>query len=327
LNSRELRVDRVAMRFGPLALTAALLVASSASAGERDPAAAEALYRQGREAATRGDLARACALFAESDRLDPAPGTVLNLADCEEKRGHVARAWELFIRANAMLGRGDERRAYSVKRAAALEARVPHVVVTLAGDAPAGATVYRDDVALGAGALGARIPVDPGEHAIVVRAPSRADATVRFSLKEGEERALVVSAGAERPDAPAPSPGSAPSRPEEEAREARPPTWRTVGFIAGGLGLAGLVVGATAGLMTIDKASTFRDHCHPYGCDRQGLDAASSGKTLALTSDLGFAFGAVGLAAGAYLLLTSPKSRTAVGLAPSVRGVDLRGAF
>src|SRR5687768_2981870 len=59
--------------------------AASAGAEPRDAAAAEALFRQGRQAADAGDHAKACEKFKESNRLDPALGTVFNIADCEEK--------------------------------------------------------------------------------------------------------------------------------------------------------------------------------------------------------------------------------------------------
>src|SRR5687768_5789067 len=77
-----------------LAVAALVIGALSPSAAwARDPAAAEALYRAGRDAAKKGDWEKACAQFAESQRLDPAPGTLLNLADCEERRGLIASAW------------------------------------------------------------------------------------------------------------------------------------------------------------------------------------------------------------------------------------------
>ncbi|MFO0567610.1 MAG: hypothetical protein U0263_18270 [Polyangiaceae bacterium] len=57
----------------------------------RDATAAEALFNAGRDAVKAGDYPTACAKFRESNRLDPAPGTVLNLADCEEHLGHVDR--------------------------------------------------------------------------------------------------------------------------------------------------------------------------------------------------------------------------------------------
>ncbi len=63
------------------ALGAFTLFAASASANQRDPAAAEALFRSGRVAIEKGDYASACPKFEESSRLDPAVGTTCNLPD------------------------------------------------------------------------------------------------------------------------------------------------------------------------------------------------------------------------------------------------------
>ena len=128
----------VALRLGvlgaALALPFAPLVANAAGG---DPAAAEALFAAGREAMERGDYAAACAKFDESERLDPAPGTLMNLADCNEKRGHLAAAWENWRDARGTLRPDDDRLRVVEARLATLEARLPHLVIELAPGAPA----------------------------------------------------------------------------------------------------------------------------------------------------------------------------------------------
>jgi hypothetical protein len=162
----------------------ALLIAlapAAARAQARDPAAAEALFREGRALSDAGDIAGACAKFRESDRLDPAVGTVFNIADCEERLGRVARAWTLFDEVAQRLPVTDKRRAVAQQRAAALEPRLPKLSIRLAAKAPAGARVVRDGVELGSASLGTPLPVDPGEHVVIRRDRERS----------GPRRALV----------------------------------------------------------------------------------------------------------------------------------------
>src|SRR5687768_16841895 len=104
-------------RLAPLAVAFALTLAWSAPVFARDPAAAEALYRAGRDSAKKGDWDKACSQFAESQRLDPAPGTLLNLADCEERRGLIASAWSHYTEASTQFKPGDTRTKFSKERA------------------------------------------------------------------------------------------------------------------------------------------------------------------------------------------------------------------
>src|SRR6185436_984215 len=92
-----------------------------------DPAAAEALFAAGRAAFDAGDYDSACAKFAESQRLDPAAGTLTNLAACNERRGRLASAWENWREALSLLRSDDDRRPGVEKRMAELEARLPRL--------------------------------------------------------------------------------------------------------------------------------------------------------------------------------------------------------
>src|SRR4051812_45377646 len=69
-------------------------LANGPNAGESSAPAADTLFRQGREAFDKGDYQRARDAFAESQRLEAAPGTLLNLALAEEKLGTLSSAWE-----------------------------------------------------------------------------------------------------------------------------------------------------------------------------------------------------------------------------------------
>src|SRR4051812_5323242 len=58
----------------------------------QDPAAAEALFNKGVTEMQAGHFDVACPAISESQRLDPRPGTLFTLAECEAKSGKIATA-------------------------------------------------------------------------------------------------------------------------------------------------------------------------------------------------------------------------------------------
>jgi hypothetical protein len=73
----------------------------------------------------RGARDEACSRFAESQRIEPKPGTLLNLALCHEDAGEASAAREEFL-AVARLSTAPEQRerlAFALEHAEAMEAR------------------------------------------------------------------------------------------------------------------------------------------------------------------------------------------------------------
>jgi len=294
-----------------LALALAL-VSPVVSAQTRDATTAEALFNEGRQAAKSGDFARACPKFRESNRLDPAPGTVLNLADCEEHLGHVATAWTLFREVTQRVPESDERHALALGRAKALEPRLPKLTVVLAPGAPSGTRVRRDGVELGAAALDTALPVDPGEHTLSVEAPGRATSTRRVSIAEGQSERVVVKVGG-----PASSAGAGAS--------VAPDSKRTWGWALAGVGALGVATGTVTGLMVLGEKRKVDDNCDAEKrCNSSGMNAVDRGRTLGTVSGAGFIVGGLALAGGTFLLLSSKEKQpsTALGVGPGwVRAV------
>ncbi len=301
-----------------LSASAVLLFATVARAN--DPAAAEALFRDGRALLAQGNVAEACAKLEESQRLDPAIGTLYHVADCHEHLGKIATAWaELIdVAAEAKQHGQRDREAAARKRADTLAPRLPHVV--LEGTPPRDAEVRRDATVVGPAEIGASIPVDPGTHKITVRAPGHVpweltvvaseSGTVRVKLPPS----LQASPGAAVPAAAAPIPAStafAPTQPTEQpaADAGHGHVQRDVGIAIAGAGLVSLGVGTYSGIRSIDKRNEARGHCNGSVCDADGVslrgDAISAGNVSTVT----FIAGAAALVGGGVLFFTSPSSQ------------------
>jgi hypothetical protein len=175
-------------------LGSALALSSAAARGETDAEKAARLFKEGRKAMTAKDPASACPKFSESHRLAPAPGTLLNLALCEEALGKLASALEDMKKVLDLLPLEDERAKFARERAAAIEPTVPRVDVTLVAGAPPETSIDRD----GRGAAEVRklprpLLVDAGDHLFVVTAPGRAPR--RYPISPGSTARLFDSRG------------------------------------------------------------------------------------------------------------------------------------
>jgi hypothetical protein len=297
-------------------IAAVVLASSIAAAQPAKPTQAEILFREGREAATRGDIKTACARFDESVRLARAPGPLMNLADCEEQKGRLASAAKLWQEAIQRLDASDDRLSFAKSRLDSLDLRLPRITVRTRPEV-SDAQVEIDGVEVDAGAPQ---PVDPGDHKIVVRAGERSG-SADAKVAEGDRKQIIVplaqgSAGVTPPPADPPS-----------------GAMRTAGFIAGGVGLAGLAVfGVTAGLIAGHRGAVSEACNEAKQCTPEGLDAVGSARSLLPVNAVGFVVGVVGLVAGVTLILLSPSpSKPAlalrVGGAPSAFSTSVVGTF
>jgi hypothetical protein len=279
-------------------LAIALMLASpQARAQGPDPVAAEALFVEGRKDMENGNYARACPKFAESQRLDPAPGTLLNLADCEEKVGALASAWQHLRQLADQLPQSDERRAVILARAKAMDQRVPRLVILPPERPIPGLKVTRDGVELGAAAFGVPLPANPGEHVVVVTAPGRPENKTKVTLAEGVTKTLRAEPGAlEAPEEPAvePEPRSSPA------------TKRAVGWVVGGLGVVALGAGTGFGIAALSKKSDSDAFCKDTPCSsEQGRLAFDDAKSRARASDILIGTGVAMVGVAVFLIVTA----------------------
>ena len=280
-----------------------LATVTPARAEPRDPAAAEALFRQGRQAMEAKDYRQACPKFAESQRLEPASGTLMNLATCEERLGKLASAWQHWKEAIDALPPADDRIPFARGRVNDLEKKLPRLRVTLSGGA---AKVFRDDIELGPASQGVMLPVDPGPHVVTVQMPGHLPEKATIAVAEGEEKQIEVHPGPIDPNADA------------NVGVAVKPRPRTLGWVVGGIGLAGVGTAVATGVLLVDKRSKIEASCPDKVCSTQeSVDLAASGKTLLVVNTVAWVVGAVGLGLGAYLVLSPSGSRTTTALVPA----------
>lgn len=211
----------------------------------------------------------------------------------------------------------------------AVEASLPTVVVTAkdgAGRDLFDVKVSADGQPLTTKLTGDGLPMNPGPHALHFESADGATLDQQVMVREGVKNqnvAVVLSktvaapAGGATPAAA--TPGATPAggqpdtSPSSDSGGGIP--WRTVGWVAGGVGIIGLGVGTAFGFIAIsDKNGA---HCDATNaCDPGGLSSANSAATV---STIGVIAGGVLLAGGAALVLFGPKGDS--GASPTANAI------
>ena len=251
---------------------------------------------------------RACQKFAESQKKEPAPGTALNLGDCEEQRGHLIAAAEAFTIAASTYTSSPDKQRYASARAETVEHRTPRLTVR-AGNAAAGVVVH-----VGASVIpvDTEVKMDPGEVVVRAEAPGRRPNTLKATLREGKNVEIDVGVleplagdGASTPG----TPGTPNMKGGSDTRDLRP-----IGIIVAGVGVASLVVGSVTGILALGDASTVKKNCPNDACQKQeDVDTAGSGKTLSTVSTITFIAGGALVVGGAILFFMSPRKAKTTG--------------
>lgn len=339
---------------------AAVLFAPSAAWAQgktRDPAAAEALYKAGRELVAKGDWDAACPKFEASMSLDPVASTLINIAKCHEHFGRLARAWADYKQAlvlNQDTPGAERRKALGDIAAAgiaAVEPRLPKMRIAVA-DRPEGLQVTRDGQEIPLAMLGEVVPVDPGSHEVSATAPgyslekqtvvAEEGKTIDVSLRLTRSAAPEPPAGANSAAGGAiPPPAEGPDKPEVESGGI--PAWVWVvggaGIALAGAGVAFRIDGLGAEA-TLDEKCGEQRICDPSSGYDPGPDNDRKNRDFILFAALGGA-GAAALGAavigaivappktGAASALTrrAPKISAGGWISPAGFGASLQGAY
>jgi hypothetical protein len=311
---------------------AVVCIAASAHAQPSDSvAAAEQLFEQAKTMMDSGDFVGACPRFEASLKLDPALGTLLNLATCYEKQGKLASAWGHYREVVALATKaGDTARIDIAKEhAKALEPRLPKLTIHAPKPEIAGLVVTRDDQPVEAAALGVAFYVDPGDHVIAASAIDHKTYSTHITINEAEVQEVSLPQLQAAPHAK-PAAGSVTTIIQQQSDPGS--SQRIFGLTLGGAGIAALVTGIGFGFAArASYNSAFDDGlCHKdsYQCSAIGQDRIDTAHTRALVANVTGGVGLALIAGGAALYFTAPK-QTQVHVAPTVGGaaVMIGGAW
>jgi hypothetical protein len=309
-----------------------LLVAGTAEAAAGpDPARADALFEEGKARLAAGDWAGACLSFRQSLELDVSVSTLVKIARCEEHDGRLASALLEYRRAeehNRALTQNVERQrelgAVIESAIKELEPRVPRLDLDVSPK-PSGIEVTIDGKPVSA-ALDAPLPLDPGEHEVVVRAPGHREQRLVVSASPGTVRELDVrlvpddaqaaSSLAEPPRAPIARGSTEQTRSGASDSGAVDPgaDRRLLGLVVGGVGVATLGVAGYYGIRTLSLVDDSEPHCPDNECNSTGYDLVDRAKDAQTTALILTGIGAVMLGAGTLLYVTAPAADEQDGL-------------
>lgn len=298
------------------AVSALLVLAQLATAlpvlaqSPSDKALAQSLFDEGKKLMGEEKYAEACPKLAESQKLDPGGGTLLNLAVCHQKEGKTATAWAEFEEALSQAKKEGrpEREAFAREHIAELEPKLSRLTVTVTPAAASvpGLQLKLDGGALGKAAWGASLPVDPGKHTLEASAPGKKSWTGDVEVgADADKKALEVPA---LEDAPAEPAKTTTATTTSTTTDTGSSNQKTIGYIVGGAGVVALGVGAVFGIRAFSKWSEREDNCPNDVCNAKAKEAGDSATTSANIANVGVGVGLVAIGVGAFLILTSPSS-------------------
>lgn len=324
-----------------LTLTTTLTAVSPRAHAEpstSERAIAEQLFERGRAQLDVNEVSAACESFAESQRLDPGTGTILNLAACHQREGKLASAWVEFRDAVAALHRENrpDRLRYALDQLAEIRPKLAFLTL-MVPESPAGhAPVVRlDGRELGPAAWSVAIPIDAGWHEAVAQSYGGGPWRATVNVRNGEHRVVSIPAHvaatgvAIHDNMEVAAVPVAPDRAVKESSDADrgPGRRRVTGIVLGGLGLAALGVGGYFGVHAAGLWGERNDQCPMNLCTPEGIRLGERADSSAAVATWTLAGGAVAVGVAAVLLLW-PDRKTSTKVArngPNIQTVFVDG--
>ena len=280
--------------------------------GTENEEAAQAAYDEALKLMKQKRYGEACAHLARSQDLDPAMGTQFRLAECYEKLGRNASAYDqyMLVAEAAKEAKQAQRESVARARAATLEAKIARLTIDLSPSVAslAGVEIRRDGVSLDKRLWGQSQTIDLGDHVVTVQAAGKHPFERKFWADASAKLVISVAALDEK-------------KTEQSASRSKIPA-----FVMGGVGLAGIAAGITFVVLRSNQITEAQNlskqivragaNCRADGpaefttqCDTL-LTMAQTGDRFGTLSIVGFSVGGAALLGmGAYLLWPESKPR------------------
>ena len=295
---------------GALLAGALVTIAPRASADPSlsDRETARSLMDDGDAKREKNDLKAALKSYEAADAIMRVPTTGLEVARAQAQLGLLLEARETLARVMRLPPKPGEPAPFTAARRTAeqlngeLATRLPSITVVVANADPTQpAQIVVDGDPVPAAAAQAPRKVNPGRHAIVVRAGSterKQDVTV------AERETRTVTIDLKQPPSPPTAHPISTEWPREPSASALPKV-----LIIGGLavGAIGIGVGSVTGLMSFSKVSDVKTDCVDNTCKPSRQADIDAARSLGTISTIAFVAGGVGVAAGVVGIVLSGK--------------------
>ncbi len=311
-------------QWAPLMVAGLFSAISHADGTDHDKAVAS--FDEARKMIEDGKCDVAIPKLEESLRYEASVGAHFSMADCYEPRDGL-RAWTELREAERLAYiKHDDRTKAAQDRAAALEARLPIVRVTVPPSAltEPGFELRVDDFVVDRYLyLEGVLALKPGTHVVAATAPHK-KWSQEVVTQPGTPVLVTVHLENELP----PPPPVVVARPTVEIREAGG-SQRAAALVLGGLSVGALVAGGAFGIVAMVKKNDIDSACggvaSACGLAPGSQDSRlSEQRTLTHLSTATLVAGGVMLAISVVLFQTSPKARR-VEVSANGAGVSLSG--
>jgi hypothetical protein len=292
-----------------------------ASGAHADPvidSAAEALFEEGRRLLEAGRFVEACPRFAESQRLDPAAGTLLNLALCDEKFGRTASAWLKYKEALSLAAREGnlERQAIARDRISEIQPHLTRLQIEPPLDRPVGFWIAIDGIRVDVSLSGSGIPMDPGTYRLSAGAPGRR--SIVFPVQVDSSRRVLAVRLPKLPVLKSTRSSTVPTRERAPSSSAR----ASIMGVSLGLGAAGLLAATYFGVRAWGDWRERNARCRAE-CDRTAVVLGEGARSSATAANVSLGIAVLALGIGGYLFIEPIASAQPTRTRASIQGATI----